>query len=150
MRAGRTHEGLTTLTGFPCIQVDIDPDSGENVDMLWAQLCSGLESGYLIGASCGAGRRPVNDQEYRGLGLMSQHAYSVLEASTINNERLIRLRNPWSGNYVWSGLYGFESLRSNLPLQRRLYPEGGSQGTFWMPFSSCKLSSIVNILVEYR
>jgi calpain-15 len=133
------HEGLSILTGFPCIQVEIDSDDHDSVfvDTLWAKLYSALESNYLIGASCGAGKLPVDEKQYRGLGLMAQHAYSVLNVATISNDRLIQLRNPW-GTFVWSGVYGPHWLKSQTDLRRQLEPNGTSSGTFWMPFQCCK------------
>jgi hypothetical protein len=68
------HEGLTTLTGFPCLNIDIDSHAGDEnfLDEFWARLVSAHDANFLIGASCGSGRKPVDDRELKGLGLMSQ------------------------------------------------------------------------------
>lgn len=59
LRGGRMHEGLTILTGYPSINIDIDGHKEDEVfiNCTWAQICSALELAYLIGASCGSGRK---------------------------------------------------------------------------------------------
>lgn len=97
MRAGRTVEGLATLTGAPCQSIDLEIDhnnlSTSNCvsayDLIWAQLLSAREAGFLMGCSCGAGKREVNEAVYKRVGLMSRHAYSILDVRQINNLRYL-------------------------------------------------------------
>jgi len=49
------------------------------LNIVWAKLLSAREARFIMGCSCGAGNRPVNEDEYKKLGLMSQHAYSLLD-----------------------------------------------------------------------
>src|SRR3569623_101383 len=82
-----------------------------------------------MGCSCGAGRRPINDSEYKRLGLMSCHAYSILDVRQFDNHRLVRLRNPWGG-FVWQGEWG-----ATDPRVRQFFGSSGNEaGTFWIPF----------------
>ncbi|KAI6189762.1 hypothetical protein M3Y97_00043700 [Aphelenchoides bicaudatus] len=137
LRAGRMHEGLALLTGYPCFNIDIDAhqDDEDFINFAYAQICSALDSSYLIGASCGAGRKQVDERHFKGLGLVSQHAYSILSVYQHGTERLIRLRNP-HGTFVWSGIYGPSSLRHQQnELRKVLEPRGTESGCFWMPFN---------------
>uniref|UniRef100_A0A914HVM4 Calpain-D n=1 Tax=Globodera rostochiensis TaxID=31243 RepID=A0A914HVM4_GLORO len=119
LKAGRTVEGLSTLTGSPTLSidleyVDLDRDSrNAALDIAWAKLISAREARFLMGCSCGAGKRTVDEAEYRQVGLMSQHAYSLLDKKHTNRE--------WPG---WT-----QRLRRELPSGANL-----SAGTFWMPF----------------
>lgn len=49
------------------------------LDIVWAQLLSARDARFIMGCSCGAGKRHVDEAEYRRVGLMSQHAYSILD-----------------------------------------------------------------------
>lgn len=113
LRAGRTVEGLSTLTGAPSQFIDLEelmtPSYGAPLgtlahawDLVWAQLLSAREARFLMGCSCGAGKRPVQDEHYRSVGLMPRHAYSILDVRQVEHHRLVRLRNPW-GSFVWLG-----------------------------------------------
>lgn len=95
LRAGRTCEGLSTLTGAPSAHIDLEPkikglSSAERIhdlDLIWAQLLSAHEASFLMGCSCGAGRMEVNETEYKRVGLMSKHAYSILAVKQLDNHR---------------------------------------------------------------
>lgn len=43
----------------------------------------------MMGCSCGAGRREVNDAEFKRLGLMTCHAYSILDVRQVDNFRFL-------------------------------------------------------------
>lgn len=79
------HLGLSTLTGAPTISLDLeytelDFDARMSaLNIVWAKLLSCREARFIMGCSCGAGSRPVNEEEYKRMGLMNQHAYSLLD-----------------------------------------------------------------------
>ena len=92
------------------------------------------------------------EQMYLGLGLLTSHAYSVLDVRTFHLDgnrdkpiRLIRLRNPW-GRFSWKGEWSDDSpLWDGYPhLKEELMPLGNEEGIFWMLFEDfIKLVSIV-------
>jgi calpain-15 len=58
------------------------------LNIVWAKLLSAREARFIMGCSCGAGNRPVNEEEYKKMGLMSRHAYSLLDVrQTIEGHR---------------------------------------------------------------
>lgn len=86
-----------------------------------------------MGASCGAGRRVANHEEYLKLGLYSKHAYSLLDLRDVHGIQLVKLRNPW-GRGVWNGAWSETSDLWSPDLRQQLQPEGPGEGVFWMPF----------------
>jgi calpain-15 len=62
---------LSTLTGAPAIYVDLEqegtepnaPNRAAVLDLIWARLLSAREAGYLMGCSCGAGKREPDEAE---------------------------------------------------------------------------------------
>ena len=104
--AGQTVEGLSTLTGYPCDSIRLEPNTSGNDDdidleLIWVRLLSMKEAGYAMGASCG--RTDIKDDNvFTNKGLLPRHAYSVLNVKEIQGNQLIQLRNPW-GRYTWTG-----------------------------------------------
>lgn len=133
---GRCIEGLSTLTGAPCYSIPM-PESAKSEDsknVVWAQLLSSRESGFLMGASCGSGNMVVDDGVYQQLGLVPRHAYSILDVQIVEGYRLLRLRNPW-GRFSWRGDWSDTSpLWQRITQAHRSYlkPLGQQDGTFWI------------------
>ncbi|GMR57848.1 hypothetical protein PMAYCL1PPCAC_28043, partial [Pristionchus mayeri] len=139
LRAGRTVEGLALLTGAPCETINLEEDDLE-ADLIWARLLSAKEAGYVMGASCGAGaKRKVPEEVSASLGLLTQHAYSILDVRQEGNNRLLRVRNPW-GSHVWTGAWSDRWTGWPEDLKRRLLPPGvHSPGAFWMSYDDFRL-----------
>lgn len=155
--AGLTVEGLSTLTGFPCESLKLEPNPNEDgagntasatidTDMVWAQLISMKDCGYIMGASCG--RSNINDDVFHSYGLLPRHAYSVLNVKEVNGHRLVHLRNPW-GTFGWKGdwsdqstLWTPEMRRAVASIQngpnnrvnQRAAAASNHEGVFWMSF----------------
>ncbi len=103
-------------------------------------LLSSSEAGFLMGCSCGSGRRPIDAALFKRRGLTPKHAYSLLDVRELpGNHRVLRLRNPW-GQFVWRGGAWAEDwdgwtpeLKAALPVEDRDRRAVG--GTFWMSFA---------------
>lgn len=99
-----------------------------------------------MGASCDVFESPagaLGAAELRRLGLVTGHAYSVLDLYTTPGraEHLIRLRNPWaegrgdgSSSGMWAGPWrdGGREWDSEPGLREKCSPCLQGQGVFWM------------------
>ena len=100
--SGQAHEGLAMLTGAPCEGMRFRgnaPDGHEedagglsvqglDHDIIWARLISYHQAQYPIGASC----HPDGEAEEAAaqqMGLLSAHAYSVLDVRDTASLRLV-------------------------------------------------------------
>uniref|UniRef100_A0A914Y7P3 Calpain catalytic domain-containing protein n=1 Tax=Panagrolaimus superbus TaxID=310955 RepID=A0A914Y7P3_9BILA len=142
LKAGRAQEGLATLTGAPCEHIDLEVDmtmspneAKQTLEMIWARLLSAKDANFLMGCSCGAGRRIVKDEEHSRVGLMTRHAYSILDVRQYGPHRLLRVRNPW-GVGIWKGEWslGWPGWDAANKLDLNYEQTRRDTGTFWMPF----------------
>ena len=82
---------------------------------------------------------PQSDKgEYARVGLLPNHAYSIMDVRCIAGERplrLMRLRNPW-GKHAWKGGWcDNDPVWWNRPdLKKELQPRRGEQGIFWIEY----------------
>lgn len=83
----------------------------------------------------------MSDAEADRTGLVATHAYAVMDVRTVNEVRLLQLKNPWS-HLRWKGNYSELDTRHWTPeLQRALNydPNSAAQfdnGVFWIDFDS--------------
>uniref|UniRef100_A0A7I4YYB2 Calpain catalytic domain-containing protein n=1 Tax=Haemonchus contortus TaxID=6289 RepID=A0A7I4YYB2_HAECO len=129
--AGRTIEGLSTLTGAPVEMICLEDETDK--DVRWARILSAREAGFIMGCSCGAGKRYVNPKAYEKNGLLARHAYSILDVVQEGEHRLLRLRNPW-GSFVWNGKWSNKWSGWPKELKQKLLSGEPSTGTFWISY----------------
>ncbi|WKY09591.1 hypothetical protein Q1695_002168 [Nippostrongylus brasiliensis] len=132
LRAGRTIEGLATLTGAPVEMISLEDET--DADVRWARILSAKEAGFIMGCSCGAGKRNVNSNVFQRKGLLTRHAYSVLDVIQEGEHRLLRLRNPW-GSFVWNGKWSKNWSGWPPDLKKKLMSGEPSTGTFWIDYA---------------
>jgi hypothetical protein len=128
IQAGFTEDVLRDLTGAPCEIVQT-----EDGDVLWEKVLHGNEVNYIITASTG-GEQDEHDTT-NALGLVTLHAYSVIEAAEVpsrgGTEYLLKIRNPW-GATEWQGDWSDNSPLWTPDLKRELGWQNVDDGTFWM------------------
>lgn len=130
---------LNALTGWIPERISITPrQATEEANAVFDRLCDGLALGKcLITVATG---EMSTDTELR-TGLVSTHAYAVLDMKLINGVRLLQLKNPWS-HLRWKGNYSEKDLQNwTIELQRYLNydpsrAEKDDNGIFWIDFHS--------------
>ena len=98
--------------------------------MLWSRLLSAHEAGFLCGASCGSAGgadAAALSAAAEAMGLLTEHAYSVLQVRVVEGTRLLQLRNPW-GKLEWRRLY----LRIRVCPQLVQNAEAASVAPSWL------------------
>lgn len=106
--AGRCCEGLSTVTGNPCETLILgqlnNPDEKTiNLNQLWLKLLQARTQKFLMCAMCS--NHSIDKQDFQKYGLLHSHAYSLQDIYQSNDRqiKLIKLRNPWGGNFRWNG-----------------------------------------------
>ncbi|XP_069105920.1 calpain-D-like [Argopecten irradians] len=139
LTAGHTVEALSLLTGEPCEHVSFkDTEQGDKETdkvVVWSKLVNARESKFLMGTSCGAGSmKNVSEEEFKKLGLISCHAYSLLDVQDVQGNQLVRIRNPW-GRESWNGDWSDGSKKwstISASSKKELNPTENENGIFWM------------------
>lgn len=137
---------LHALTGWIPERVAIresDPDF--NRDALFTILETRLKKGDVL-VTVATGN--FSDAEADRTGLVSTHAYAVMDVRSINGVRLLKLKNPWS-HLRWKGNYSELDIRhwtSELRSTLSYDPDSAAQfdnGVFWIDYDSiCKFFDV--------
>ena len=130
---------LFALTGWIPERVSIRPgEAGFDPDSTFKNLMARLSRGQCL-ATVATGQ--LSDSAADRAGLVSTHAYAVLDVREVEGERLLKLKNPWShlrwrGN--WSELdtqHWTRTFRQALDYD----PEDAANfdnGVFWIDYKS--------------
>jgi hypothetical protein len=111
-----------------------------DTDDFWKNELSRIGQDFVF--SCAAARwrewRPyllANEKirEERRSGIVSQHAYAVLDIYEGHGQRLVKIRNPW-GRTEWKGAWSDGSKEWTSEWLQRLNHQFGDDGIFWMTY----------------
>ncbi|OWF40157.1 calpain-D-like [Mizuhopecten yessoensis] len=139
LTAGYTVEALSLLTGEPCERINFqDSEEGDKETdrvLVWSKLVNARESKFLMGTACGSGKKEdVDEDHFKKMGLITFHAYSLLDAQDVQGNQLVRVRNPW-GRESWNGDWSDQSQRwssINSSSKKALNPTQNQNGIFWI------------------
>ncbi|ETN61704.1 calpain [Anopheles darlingi] len=130
---------LHALTGWipeRALVKSSEPDF--NADAVFERLREGLSLGRcLVTVATGE----LSDAEAERTGLVSTHAYAVLDMRVVNGVKLLQLKNPWS-HLRWRGNYSeLDAVHWTPELQRELNYDPKlaatyDNGVFWIDFRS--------------
>eukprot|EP00003_Mantamonas_plastica_P004474 TRINITY_DN1354_c1_g2_i1.p1 TRINITY_DN1354_c1_g2~~TRINITY_DN1354_c1_g2_i1.p1 ORF type:complete len:688 (-),score=195.98 TRINITY_DN1354_c1_g2_i1:817-2715(-) len=147
---GKYHEGglgyidMHTLFGWipECIYLRKMEQSTTSMDVLFARLFSMHENGdCMLTLSTSSDNSGLTENLNQNTGLLSNHAYAVLDIKLVDGIRLIRVKNPW-GHERWRGDYSpsdtnnwthslLQKLDYDVEMERQV-----DNGVFWMDWYS--------------
>ncbi|CAB9508456.1 Calpain-type cysteine protease DEK1 [Seminavis robusta] len=141
LEAGCHFETLRDLTGAPGFyykSVDVDRH-GLLMEEFYRQrfpMSCGIDYTYNM---------PWSDEQLDSVGLLADHAYSILAVCTVNTkqgkpQRLVKLRNPWGDAKEWTGDWGNTSPQWTPAIRDQIRKQGipleadpnAEDGIFWM------------------
>ena len=100
---------------------------------LWQIIKDSDAKNYIISASSATAEQETKD--LKKVGLVSDHAYSVISAVEVNPQtRLLKLRNPW-GHQEWNGDWSDKSTKWTPELRLKLGAVDLEDGVFFISFS---------------
>ncbi|OAP61200.1 hypothetical protein AYL99_03401 [Fonsecaea erecta] len=135
---GQTGEAIEDLTGG--VTTEIYTTNILDTDEFSKNELSRIGKDFVF--SCAAARwrewRPylvTNEKvrEERRSGIVSQHAYAVLDTYEGHGQRLVKIRNPW-GRKEWTGAWSDGSKEWTAEWLTRLNHQFGDDGIFWMTY----------------
>jgi len=155
---GQIAEALLALTGAPSFTIDFS-DPAFDMRLLWSRLVYFARCGFPMGCATAA-----DHPQLRAVGLVGQHAYSILDCRTVHQKRsadggggpvhLIRVRNP-HGVGEWSGDWGDASAKwkdlvaaSGDPALERTWE---NDGTWWIDLTHFVMAfELVEVSMAHR
>ena len=130
---GYQSEALSALTGAPTRYFSQKDNGIPGIEQVWLFIVGNLQNRFIVTA---ASRSESQTVDNKNKGIVSNHAYAILDAKEVDlgngeKERLIKMRNPW-GNYAWKGDWAEASPTWTPEIRRYLNFEAGDDGIFWI------------------
>ncbi|KAK7197736.1 cysteine peptidase, Clan CA, family C2 [Novymonas esmeraldas] len=144
--SGDPLHALQDMTGFSTMRFDDSLTDEKSSNHLFSDLARGLAAGYTVICST-PGRGPNDkDQElnesYARVGLVTGHAYTILEAKHIENKglRIVKVRNAWGRGVEWNGDWSDNDTKwdANPDIAEECNFQKAADGTFWMPWTDAQ------------
>ena len=132
--AGFPLYALRDLTGAPYKNIDFDHKMNKKkLDALWKELVDAERRGWIC--VCGTENTSITE-EWLCNGLISGHAYSLLDAQEVVDSRgkkcrIVLIRNP-HGETEWNGDWSDNSRKWTPQLRKRFSVSVKNDGLFWM------------------
>lgn len=101
---------------------------------LWNRIYNGYKNRDCL-ITCGTGAIENED----AIGLVSGHAYAVLEIMEFNGQRLLMVKNPW-GHFRYKGKWDLDDNKSWTPEMKQHFGynqlKSSDNGIFWIDMDS--------------
>lgn len=136
IEGGFEHYSMEDLTGgVPSLLTNLDAESQAK----WEKLKLIYEGGHLLGAGSNSEH---DDSHISSEGIVSRHAYTILEVREVDNFKLLRMKNPWGGvgqdgggyKSEWRGEWSDKSNVWTARYKKMLKFSDSDDGIFWISF----------------
>lgn len=149
IEGGLIREAMHDLTGAPAITYFVSEGSADDH---WKVLREADAKDYIMACGSDDINKTGNDNIDKTIGLAGNHAYSLIsvheivyeggrkrqlrpeEPSSANNEKILKLRNPW-GQGEWKGEWSDNSSKWTPELKTELGWSKGDDGIFFIGFN---------------
>lgn len=133
---GQTGEAIEDLTGGAT--TEIYTTNLLNKEKFWYDELRKIGTDFVFSAAAASYRewRANNNSSVRverRQGIVSQHAYAILDTYEGYGQRLVKMRNPW-GSSEWNGPWSDGSKEWNHEWIERLGHKFGDDGIFWISY----------------
>lgn len=129
IESGNMQESFFLLTGAPQEIITIKTSEREAT---LKRVFEATEKGFILGTSGNETLSRMGKAGEQKLGLVGNHAYSLMGVFKIGGEALLKLRNPW-GHTVWKGPWSYGSKEWTADVQKQLGAEQNpNDGSFFM------------------
>ncbi|KAG8532786.1 uncharacterized protein KY384_002664 [Bacidia gigantensis] len=136
IEGGFAGEAVEDLTGGVTTEI-FTPDILDK-EYFWNNEISKVNDEFLFSCFTGTFDKWLGsdsgDKDGARLGIVRQHAYSIMEAVEIKGQRLLKIRNPW-GTDEWRGAWSDGSEQWNSEWLELLDHKFGDDGMFWISFA---------------
>ena len=139
LSSGFTNHAMIDLTGCPTVYIPFPKDTSdfeeieEEAEEIFERMLNADEEGYLISTeTSGVDTITEGQGPGAGSGLVSGHAYSVIQVKEGLGEKLVNIRNPW-GVFEWEGRWSDNSDEWTEEMIEEFEPVlEDNDGSFWM------------------
>ncbi|KAK5942090.1 hypothetical protein PMZ80_006043 [Knufia obscura] len=136
LSGGQTGEAIEDLTGG--VTTEIYTTNILNKNKFWYDELRKIGSDFVFSAAAASYREwraphSTSVRNERRQGIVSQHAYAILDTFEGHGQRLVKMRNPW-GSSEWTGPWSDGSKEWNSEWFERLNHKFGDDGIFWISY----------------
>ncbi|EFO98566.1 CRE-CLP-2 protein [Caenorhabditis remanei] len=131
---------LNALTGWIPERIELNESSKANPDAIFRKLFDRFHRGdCLITLATGK----MSEEMQKRSGLVETHAYAVIDIRSVENNRLLKVKNPWTHSR-WKGNFSDkDKLNWTAKMKNALSfdPEvaaGKDDGIFWIDYESVR------------
>jgi len=140
---GTAADALYCLTACKTNRVDFaEPEVARDLasnrgDVLWQNILDSFnridENNAVFVTVSGAKPAELGAHEGCASGLLSDHAYAMVEARNCQGHRLVKIQNPW-GSYEWQGDWSDDSPLWTESMKEEVNFVNADDGAFYMSF----------------
>ncbi|KAL3302603.1 calpain family cysteine protease [Colletotrichum asianum] len=127
IEGGFTGEAIEDLTGG--VTSEIYTTDILDKEYFWKEKLLRVNESWLLGCSTGFASKGWGERK----GIIEMHAYSVMKAVEMDNQRLVLLKNPW-GKGEWTGAWSDGSSQWTPEWLQKLNHKFGDDGAFWISY----------------
>ncbi|EGT51962.1 hypothetical protein CAEBREN_14790 [Caenorhabditis brenneri] len=131
---------LNALTGWIPERIELNESSKQDPDAIFRKLFDRFHRGdCLITLATGK----MNEEMQKRSGLVETHAYAVIDIRSVENKRLLKVKNPWTHSR-WKGNFSDKDKLNWTPKMKSALaydPEvaaGKDDGIFWIDYESVR------------